>query len=258
MSPQFVRCGECRTINEAHSLFCSRCGATLYGRSPSGSLHRRRRVTVVGALKAFALLLILAATVFTLYAVIQKGLATEEEVDPYAGISGTTATLPDESSGGSGSGQTSPSEASTLVRPTSVDASSTLDSTSTNSYRPTNLVDGDFATAWNEGAEGLGLGEWVKFEFSRQLVLTRIEIANGFQKDDDRFAGNPRVKTLKVEYSTGTVQLVDLLDASGFQTILPTRQPVEWVKMAIVSVHPDYEWEDTALSEVRIYARTDR
>lgn len=258
MSPQFVRCGECRTINEAHSLFCSRCGATLYGRSPSGSLYRRRKVTIVGTLKAFALLLILAATVFTLYAVVQKGLATKEEIDPYAGISGTTATLSEETSGGSGSSQTSPSEASTLVRPTSVEASSTLKSTSTHSYRPTNLVDGDVTTAWNEGAEGLGLGEWVKFEFSRQLVLTRIEIANGFQKDDDRFAGNPRVKTLKVEYSTGTVQLVDLLDTPDFQTIVPTRQPVEWMKMTIVSVHPDYEWEDTALSEVRIYARTDR
>lgn len=257
MSPSdFVRCSECRTLNEANALFCSRCGAALYGRSPSGSLYRRRRVTLAGVLKGVALLFILAATTFILYAVVQRALTTEEEIDPYAGMAGTTATIPNTDSQGS-SGGTSPTEAASLVRPTSVDASSILEATSTNSYRPTNLVDGDLATAWNEGAEGVGLGEWVKFEFSRQLVLARIEVANGFQKDEDRFAGNPRVETLKVEYSSGTVQLVDLLDMEDYQTILPTRQPVEWVKMTIVSVHPDYDWEDTALSEVRFLVRAD-
>jgi len=58
-----------------------------------------------------------------------------------------------------------------------------------------------------------------------------------------------------LEYSTGTVQLIDLLDVQDFQTIIPTRQPVEWVRLTIVSVYPGEVWEDTALSEVRFYAR---
>ena len=37
----------------------------------------------------------------------------------------------------------------------------------------------------------------------------------------------------------------------------PTIQPVDWVRLSIVSVYAGSEWDDTALSEVRIYARPD-
>lgn len=258
MSPSgYIRCVECRAMNESRALFCSRCGASLYARTAGGDLHKRRRLTAAGAVQGLALLLVLAAVALVLYVVVQRALDSGEEVDPFAGLDGTTATITTVASGESG-GSNSPSTIpGRLIRPKSVEGSSALKATSTNNYRATNLIDGDLATAWNEGAEGVGLGESVTFQFSQQLALARIEVANGFQQDDDRFLANPRVKTLQIEYSSGTVQLVDLLDAQGYQTILPTRQPIEWIKMTIVAVHPDYEWEDTALSEVRFYARTD-
>ncbi|OFW57520.1 MAG: hypothetical protein A2133_01995 [Actinobacteria bacterium RBG_16_64_13] len=253
----FVRCTECQALNEPRALFCSRCGASLYGPAHGGIRRKRRRVTLTGAVMALALLLLLGITVFVLGVIIQGALEPGEEIDSFSGQSGTTATIGAGNSAGSGGAgsNTSSSLATGVIRPTSSNASSTLDATSTNSYRVTNLVDGDLATAWNEGAEGAGLGEWVRFEFSRQMVLTRIEIANGYQKDDERFLGNPRVRSLKVEYSNGTTQLVDLLDTKQFQAITPTGQPVEWVKLIIVSVYAGDEWEDTALSEVRVYAR---
>jgi len=206
---------------------------------------------------SFALLLVLAATVFALYSVVVRALEPEEEFDPFAGRSATEATV------GSVTTQkptgstirTTSTLVGTMIRPTSVTSSSALKATSTNNYKATNLLDGDLATAWEEGAEGPGIGEWVKFDFSRQVVLTRIEIANGYQKDDDRYFGNPRVQSLGVEYSTGTIQLIDLLDTREYQSITPTRQPVEWVRLTIVSVYPGDVWDDTALSEVRIYAR---
>lgn len=256
MSPlEFARCTECRALNEPRALFCSRCGASLYGRSVGR--HRRRRVTLAGVAMSLAILLALAATVFAFYSIVQWALATEEDVDPYAGQSGTTATVGTMTTQrpGGGSANTTSTLVGTLIRPSAVSASSSLKATSTNNYRPTNLLDGDLATAWNEGAEGPGLGEWVRFEFSRQIVLSRIEIANGYQKDDDRFRGNPRVRSLEVAYSNGTTQLITLVDTEEFQSITPTRQPVEWVKLTIVSVYPGDEWDDTALSEVRIYAR---
>lgn len=209
-----------------------------------------------------ALLLVLAVTVFVLYVVVQRALEPGENVDPYAGRVGTTATLATNTTEGSsanssGGGTTSPTLAPTLIRPTSALASSTLSATATNSYRVTNLVDGDLSTAWNEGAEGPGVGEWVRFEFSVSTKLARIEIANGYQKDTERFEGNPRVESLKVEYSNGTTQLVDLLDVMEFQSITPTIQPVDWVKLTVVSVYAGDEWDDTALSEIRFYAKSD-
>ncbi len=257
----FVRCSECRALNEPRALFCSRCGASLYGPARGGVRRARRRVTAEGAAMGVAMLLVLAITLFVFYVVVQRALETKEEVDPYAGRSGTTATVATDStvaSGGSaGNGDnTSPTVAPTALRPTSALASSTLDATSTISYRVTNLLDGDLTTAWNEGAEGPGIGEWIQFDFSQTIKLARVEIANGYQKDNERYQGNPRVKSLKVEYSNGTTQLVDLLDVMDFQAITPTIQPVDWVRFSIVSVYAGEEWDDTALSEIRFYAKS--
>ena len=58
---------------------------------------------------------------------------------------------------------------------------------------------------------------------------------------------------MKVEYSNGDTKLIDLLDTTEFQSISPTGEAVEWVKLTIVSVYDGEEWDDTALSEVRIY-----
>ncbi|MCE5253796.1 MAG: hypothetical protein LLG45_06260 [Actinomycetia bacterium] len=255
MSPSnFVRCSQCRALNEPRALFCSRCGALLPGHSRQ---QRRGGTTAAGVTMSLALLLALAATVFVLYTIVQRALEPEAEVNPFAGepaVEATIGAVTTETTAGNSANTTS-TLAGTLIRPTSVTSSSALKATATNSYKATNLLDGDLATAWEEGAEGPGLGEWVMFEFSRQVVLTRIEIANGYQKDDERYFGNPRVRSLGVEYSTGTVQLIDLLDSREYQTIIPTRQPVEWVKLTIVSVYPGEVWDDTALSEVRMYAR---
>jgi hypothetical protein len=255
---EFVRCSECRAMNEPRALFCSRCGSSLYGQSPGVTRRKSRRVTAASVAMGVALLLILAVVTVVLYMVVNRALSPNEDVKSYTGQSGAPATVGAvttvETNDGSG---TTVTVAATLVRPTSVASSSSLRATSTNSYRATNLVDGDTATAWSEGVEGPGVGEWVRFDFSKQLLLERIEIANGYQKDEERFLGNPRVKTVEVEYSNGATELVDLADTQEFQTITPKHQSAEWVKLTIVSVYPGKEWEDAALSEVRIYARSD-
>jgi len=129
-----------------------------------------------------------------------------------------------------------------------------LKATSTINYGAANLLDGDLATAWNEGAEGPGVGQWVRFAFSNPIVPARIEIANGYQKDAERFHGNVRVKSLKLEYSNGATQVVELLDTEDFQSVTTVQASTEWIKLTIQSVYPDYVWADAALSEVRIFA----
>jgi len=215
-------------------------------------------VSAIGAALGLALLVLLAVTVFALGTMVQRALQSGDDVDPYEGVPGTTATTGITSTS-TPSGQTgsSTSESVRVVRPQAASASSVLKATASNSYRATNLLDGDVTTAWNEGAEGPGAGEWVLFEFLEPVVLSRIDLANGYQKDADRFLGNARVRSLKVEYSSGSTQLVDLLDTEEFQSIKTTRSVVEWVKLTVVSVYPDYEWDDAALSEVRFFAVTD-
>ena len=262
---EFLRCGECRALNEPRAVFCSRCGASLYGPLHGGPRRKPRRATAAGAAMGFAALLILATCIFLLAVVIGRTLSTPEEAaDIFAGQSGSTATITTVTSGtvttvftgttsASGGSSTDTTEIAVQIRPTASVASSTLEPTQTNSYGVTNLLDGDVTTAWNEGSDGNGIGEWVQFNFAQDVVLSRIEIANGYQKDDDRYAGNPRVQSIKVEYSNGTGQLVDLLDSKQLQIITPTREPITSVRIVIVSVYPGAEWDDTALSEVRFW-----
>ncbi len=206
-----------------------------------------------------ALLLGLTVLTITLGLIIHGSLQTTENIEPYAGQVGTPATIGTTSSQISDNpdSDTSTTLAPIQVRPTAADASSALKATSTNSYRATNLIDGDLTTAWEEGAAGPGLGEWVRFDFSRPVTIARIEIANGCQKDEERFQGNPRVKAVKVEYSNGMSELIDLADSTEPQSIKPgTTEAVDWVKLTIVSVYEGDQWEDTALSEVRVFEQT--
>jgi hypothetical protein len=243
--------------NEPGALFCSRCGASLNRPGYSGT--RRRRVTAASITMGFAMLLALGVTVFVLFTIVSRVLSpsTQTTATPSAQLSATVATVNPSTTQVSNtvtSGGPTPGEA-ILVRPRSATASSTLKATAITDFRPTNLLDGDLTSAWNEGANGPGVGEWVRLDFGKPIPLARIEIANGYQKDDERFAGNVRVRVIELRYSDGTTQLVQLLDTKGLQTINPAVAETEWIKLTIVSVYPTYQWQDAALSEVRIYEK---
>jgi predicted nucleic acid-binding Zn ribbon protein len=248
-----IRCPQCGVPNEPGALFCSRCGASLNRPGYAGT--RRRGVSAAGFAMALALLLALAILVFVLYTIVTRVLApTETTLDPYAGTSGTVATLYTSTTGSAtDSTGTTDAAGAIQVRPDSATASSSLTATLISDFQPTNLLDGDPASAWNEGAEGPGIGEWVLYDFGEPVPLARIEIANGYQRDEERFAATARVKSLELAYSDGTKQLVQLLDAQGLQTIKPAVKETAQITFTIISVYPRYEWEDAALSEIRVY-----
>jgi ribosomal protein L40E len=249
-------CPRCRATNHPDATTCRQCGAALHG---SGRRPRRRRATLEGAILALIILTLLATLILGLYALTHRALNPTVKIDPYEGRSGTTATT---SLTSSGSSDATKSTSTTLpmiqIRPKAATASSALKATNMRDFGPTNLVDSDFGTAWIEGAEGPGLGEWVKFEFTEPTVLGRIDIANGHQQDEHRFEGNARVKTIRIEYSDGSNQLVDLFDSKDLQSIDPLPLKTEWIRLAVISVHPGHIWPDTAITEVRMYALIDQ
>ena len=215
-----------------------------------------------------ALLLSLLIVVTVFYAIVVRALGPQNEIAPFTdqkGIPATISTTPPtttaEPAAGVATGAADTVSTTTTlptmtIRPKATVSSSALKGSAIASFQATNLVDGDLTTPWQEGANGAGLGEWVRFEFTQPLELARLEILNGYQKDDERFVGNPRVRLVMVEYSSGATQLVELSDVRDPQIINPASEAVEWVKLAIVSVYPGDKWEDTALSEVRIYEKS--
>ncbi|MHB9150261.1 MAG: discoidin domain-containing protein [Thermoleophilia bacterium] len=131
--------------------------------------------------------------------------------------------------------------------------SSTLPAEGGNTYGASNATDGDLSTCWSEGVDGQGTGEWIRLALDRPVVLATIGIANGYQKDGRRFYGNPRVARLLIEYSTGSSQTVQLYDSTGFQIVTPLSDTTQWVRFTIESTYPGESWQDTSISEIRLY-----
>jgi len=223
---------------------------------PAGQPRRGGRIRAVGVV----LLLLLLAVAAGLGALVYATLFSGGGADGGGGLAtSTTAAVSTSSTTGAIPGSTTSAVSGTTlargepISPTSVAASSSLPSAGGITYGPDNLFDDFLETAWQEGADGSGEGEWVRFDFGREITLSAIEIANGYQKDTRRFAGNSRVETLRVEYSDGTTQQVRLYDDPGFQEVTPAQKQTQWLRLTILSVYPGDTWDDAGLSEVHLY-----
>ena len=65
-------------------------------------------------------------------------------------------------------------------------------------YHPVNLIDEDRTTAWFEGVEDNGVGEYVIFKFLRPINIEVINILNGYGKSSKLFYANNRIKILEL------------------------------------------------------------
>ncbi len=121
-------------------------------------------------------------------------------------------------------------------------------------FGPERLLDGDPATAWAEGGEGVGEGEWVELRFEGRPVLRRLVLRNGFA-DPTWFTKYNRVKTLELVVSDGTRRRVELADTPDEQAVDLGGVASDWLRLVIVDVYktsPFLNPKTTCLSEVRV------
>ena len=69
-------------------------------------------------------------------------------------------------------------------------------------YGGHNLFDKEGSTAWVEGVQGSGIGEYILFGIGKSIP-DQMVILNGYQKNKDVFTKNNRVKTIKVSLFVG-------------------------------------------------------
>ena len=121
-------------------------------------------------------------------------------------------------------------------------------------YSPTNLIDDDKTTIWSEGVPGDGQGEGITFYFSSKQYITGIVIRNGFQKNNELYNKNGRVKKIKIIDGDGKEQKLRLADKKN-QQIISLDKPVysDQISIYIVSVYKGNAFDDTCISEVGFY-----
>ncbi len=124
-----------------------------------------------------------------------------------------------------------------------------------NTYGPSNLTDGDDSTAWVEGSDGQGVGDFVVLEFDTARAIRGLTIRNGYDKNPDIFAKNSRVKDIELRFSSGDSIEATLKDTPGAQQV-ELSQPVnaKWVELIIRSVYPGSKYSDTAINELSVDA----
>ena len=118
-----------------------------------------------------------------------------------------------------------------------------------NTYYPANAIDGKRNTCWMEGVDGPGIGEWVRFDFDREIKLHRILIQPGYFKSPQVWAQNNRVATLTAQFSDGSSRELNFDDRMESQKVDIGAVRTRWVRLTIKSVYYGTD-PDTAISEI--------
>ena len=146
----------------------------------------------------------------------------------------------------------------TVVYPDQTESSSSLTSSSGTYYGPENLIDGDVTTSWQEGVEGYGEGEAIRFSFAGAKPVKTISINAGSWISSERYYANGRPKELAIVFSKdGTdvrSDIVTLEDKMEQQfVVLDEAVECDSIYIRIDSVYTGEQYEDTVIAEMGIY-----
>ncbi len=122
-------------------------------------------------------------------------------------------------------------------------------------YGPLNAMDNEFTTAWNEGATGHGIGEWISFNADTPQWVHGVEIVGGYPKTSDIYYKNNRPREVTIQLSDGyetTVTLDDLYrEYQRFD--FGDYHQTTFIRVTIRSIYEGSTWDDTSICEMRAY-----
>ncbi len=136
-------------------------------------------------------------------------------------------------------------------------ASSELDSTKENNYSAISANDLSYKTAWVEGKSDAGIGEYIEFYFENKSPrITSIIISNGYQKSEDVWKNNNRVKKLKLYINGKEFGILNLADTKTDQefklgTFGHNLDGSDLIlRFEILEVYKGDKYDDTAITEI--------
>jgi hypothetical protein len=117
------------------------------------------------------------------------------------------------------------------------------------------LFDGDDDTAWAEGVEGPGVGEWFGAELPVEQTITGLVLGIGHAKKSktygDLFVLNSRPGRVLVAIGEWTKTWA-LDDNRGAQTLRVPSVRGRYIRLTIEEVYAGERWPDTTVHELAI------
>ena len=141
-----------------------------------------------------------------------------------------------------------------------IKASSTLPPQGKNTYSASNVCDDDPTTAWVEGKQGYGVGEFLEMKWI-PMSDGEISILNGYQSSKEVWENNSRVKKMTVSVGGKDFCIIELADVMGVQSfkipglVTASSKGYEYhidgpIRFTILEVYPGSKWKDTAISGI--------
>ena len=216
----------------------------------SQSETRPSNPLLTGGVIAIALLLLLLVGIVGFFVIKQSSANQTAQTSspsptPANGSTSVVKATPDDRDDSSFS---STSQTGTPLKITASSSSMRL-AVQSNTYYASNAIDGKRSTAWIEGAEGPGIGEWIRFDFDREINLHRILIQPGYFKSPQIWAQNNRLATLTAQFSDGSSRQLNFDNRMESQKVDIGSIKTRWVRLTIGSVYYGTD-PDTAVSEI--------
>ncbi len=137
-------------------------------------------------------------------------------------------------------------------------ASSTLAPTPANNpkyfYYPELAFDGDRETAWTEGVEGDGIGEWIRIELESEITVDSIGVMPGYF-DARWWKDNNRIKRIKVKTDKHSFDLSCKDEMKTQKLSFKNHIKLREITFEIAEVYRDAKWKDTCISEIIFYLK---
>lgn len=122
-------------------------------------------------------------------------------------------------------------------------------------YDATNVLDGNFSTAWCEGVSGPGIGEWVELRADDLQHVSKVFITNGYCKSEEVYTNNNSISVVTITGEDGFKMQVPLKkDILDYQEI-DFAKPIDtsWLRFTITDVYPgSKDNEDTLISDIKV------
>jgi len=220
------------------------------GTRPPQVDSRRSNPILVAAVIAIVLLLIVLVAIAAVYVIQHSGPANSNQTNGESPA--PRRPTPQPTKAGNDEATPTPFANSGPLQITASSSSVRL-AVQANTYYAANAIDGKSSTAWIEGATGPGVGEWIRFDFDREINLHRIVVQPGYFKGPQVWAQNNRLAKVTAQFSDGTSRALTFDDRMESQRIDVGSVKTRWVRLVIGSVYEGTDPgpnDDTALSDI--------
>ena len=120
-------------------------------------------------------------------------------------------------------------------------------------YGAGQVLDGSKKTAWVEGANGLGINEWIRLDTDdgSNMTVRTIELQLGYQKSESTLSKNGWPTKLRIQAADGWEKTVEFQD---YNDVILLDQPLTtpWVRFTVEAAEAGTSYEDVAISEISL------